>query len=78
MTAQWRAAPNQGAWRVEVADHNGCRLSIRYTAKDIYHAFLNGRSLGLWGSRERAREAAETAALVHKPTAPCAKLGEEP
>jgi hypothetical protein len=62
----WRTAPNQGAWRVEMADHLGCRLTIRSTAKDIYHAYINGRSLGQWPSKDKAMMAAYEAAL-HNP-----------
>ena len=62
----WKTAPNQGAWRVEMADHLGCRSTIRYTAKGIYYAYVNGRSLGQWPSKTKAMMAAYEAAL-HNP-----------
>ena len=62
----WKTAPNQGAWHVEMADHLGSRLSIRYTAKGIYYAYIDGRSLGQWPSKDKAMMAAYEAAL-HNP-----------
>ena len=66
MTTQWRDAPNQGSWQVEMADYCGCRISVRYTMMGIYHAFLNGRALGLWHNRDEARAAAERAARTNR------------
>ena len=63
MTAKWRTAPIGGEWRIEI-EHHGHRLSVRRTAAGLYRAYLDGRILGLWRSKETAMAAAEWAAVA--------------
>ena len=85
MTARWRTAPVRGGWRLE-ADYHDHRLSVRRaltgrTATVLYRAYLDGRPIGYWRSKEMAMTAAEWAALARnaKPSAPSiGKLVERP
>jgi hypothetical protein len=72
MTAQWRIAPVNGVWRLEHADFHGHRLTVYRSRPGAYRAYLDGRMLGLWRSKETAMAAAEWAALAHnsRPPAP--------
>jgi len=75
MTAKWRTAPIGGEWRIEI-DHHGHRLSVRRTAPGLYRAYLNGRMLGLWRSKETAMAAAEWAAVAHNSRPPAPSRGK--
>jgi hypothetical protein len=67
MTAEWRTAPSQGAWRIELADYQGFRISLRYTT-NIYQGYLDGRCIGTWRNRKEAAAAVEsTAARYRRP-----------
>ena len=71
MTARWRAAPVQGAWRIEIADFQGHRLRVRrVTPTGLYRVYLNGRPLGCWRGRDTAMAAAEWAALLRNAPSP--------
>jgi hypothetical protein len=69
MTAKWRTATIGGEWRIEI-DHHGHRLSLRRTAPGLYRAYLNGRMLGLWRSKETAMAAAEWAVVARNTRPP--------
>ena len=61
----WRTAPIKGVWRLENADCHGHRLTVyRSRAAGAYRAYVDGRMIGLWRSKESAIEAAEKAALA--------------
>lgn len=60
----WKTAPVDGVWRLENADYHGHRLTVYRSRSGAYRAYLNGRLLGLWKSKEAAIEAAEKAALA--------------
>jgi hypothetical protein len=62
----------QGAWRNEIDDHHGHRLSVRRTAPGLYRAYLDGRVLGIWRSKEMAMAATEWAAIAQKARKPAA------
>ena len=70
MTVQWRTAPVNGVWRVENADYHGHRLSVSRSRAGAYRAYLNGRMLGLWRTKETAMAAAEWAALARNSRPP--------
>jgi hypothetical protein len=60
----WRTAPVNGVWRLENADFHGHRLTVYRSSTGKYRAYLNGRMLGLWRTKETAMAAAEWAALA--------------
>jgi hypothetical protein len=70
--ARWRTAPVRGGWGLE-ADYHDHRLSVRRavtgrTATVLYRAYLDGRPIGYWRSKEMAMTAAEWAALARNNT----------
>ena len=72
MIARWRTAPVRGGWRLE-ADYHDHRLSVRRavtgrTVTVLYRAYLDGRPIGYWRSKEMAMTAAEWAALARNNT----------
>src|SRR5690242_6013952 len=60
----WRTAPVNGVWRLENADFHGHRLTVYRSSTGKYRAYLNGRMLGLWRTKETAMAAAEWATLA--------------
>jgi hypothetical protein len=64
MTAQWRTAPVNGVWRLENAEYNGHRLTVYRSRAGGYRAYVDGRMIGLWRSKQAAIEAAEKAAFA--------------
>jgi len=52
-------------------------MSVRRTAPGLYRAYLDGRMLGLWRSKETAMAAAEWAAVAHNAARPPARSGRK-
>ena len=62
----WTTAHINGIWRMENPDYQGHRLTVYCSkAPGAYRAYVDGRMIGLWKSKEAAKEAAEKAALAH-------------
>ena len=62
-----------GIWRLENADYHGHRLTVYRSSIRVYRAYLDGRLLGRWPSKDAAMAAAEWAALApgaRRPPAP--------
>ena len=70
-----RAAPVQG-WRIEIAEYHGHRLSVRGSRAGAYRAYMDGRAMGIWRSKEVAMAAAEWAAVAHSARPPARSLSK--
>jgi hypothetical protein len=60
----WRDSPVKGVWQMENADYHGHRLTVYRSRAGSYRAYLNGRMLGLWRSKEAAKASAEKATFA--------------